>query len=449
MSHQMILAVRVAATVLFFAMPAADLVAASPEPSVVLEVPAGAQAGPDFDVEAATRAYTDLISPEERDKSDAYSEGGYWLQLWGFLYGLGIAWLLLGTRLSARMRDLSIRITRRLPLQTALYAVQYVVLTTLLVFPLTLYQDFVREHQYDFATQTLGPWLGEQGIGLLVNVILSAVAMMLVYAAIRRMPRRWWIGGAVAAMFFFVVVNTIAPVYISPLFNDYQTLDAGPTRDGILSTAHANGIPADDVYWFDASRQTTRISANVSGLLGTMRVSLNDNLLKETSPEEIEAVMAHEMGHYVLNHAWETIIYFSLLLVGGFGFVKWTFDKTLTRWGQRWGVSGVSDTAGLPLLLALFSVYFFLMTPVTNAIIRSGETEADLFALNASRQPDGFARVAMRTSDYRKIEPGPLEELIFNHHPSGHTRVQMAMQWKSQHLDEAAQKVVRDPLSPD
>jgi STE24 endopeptidase len=101
-------------------------------------------------------------------------------------------------------------------------------------------------------------------------------------------------------------------------------------------------------------------------------------------------------------------------------------------------VTGVSDPAGLPLLLALFSVYFFFMTPVTNAIIRSGETEADLFALNASRQPDGFARVAMRTSDYRKIEPGPIEELIFNHHPSGRTRVHMAMQWKSEHLDVAA-----------
>lgn len=447
MPRLMIHAVTLTVAVLLLAVPGADLIAASPEPSVVLEVPAGAQAGPDFDVEAATRAYIDLISVEEREKSDAYSEGGYWLQLWGFLYGLGVAWLLLGTRLSAGMRELATRITRRLPLQTALYAVQYVVLTTLLVFPLTVYQGFFREHQYGFATQTLGPWLGDQGMGLLVNVILAAVVMMLVYAAIRRMPRRWWVGGAVAAMFFFVVVNTIAPVYIAPLFNNYQTLDAGPTRDGILSMAHANGIPADNVYWFDASRQTTRISANVSGLLGTMRVALNDNLLKETSPQEIEAVMAHEMGHYVLNHAWESIIYFSLLLLGGFAFVKWTFDKTLARWGQRWGVSGVSDTAGLPLLLALFSVYFFLMTPVFNAIIRSAETEADLFALNASQQPDAFARVAMRTSDYRKIEPGPLEELIFNHHPSGRTRVQMSMQWKSQHLDETASGDAREVAS--
>jgi len=149
----------------------------------------------------------------------------------------------------------------------------------------------------------------------------------------------------------------------------------------------------------------------------------------------------------VLNHAWESIIYFSLLLLGGFAFVKWTFDKTLARWGQRWGVSGVADTAGLPLLLALFSVYFFLMTPVFNAIIRTAETEADLFALNASRQPDAFARVAMRTSDYRKIEPGPLEELIFNHHPSGRTRVHMSMQWKSQHLDEAASGDAREVAS--
>jgi STE24 endopeptidase len=413
-----------------------EAVAQSPEPTVVLDVPAGAQAGPDFDPEAATRAYLGLVSPEEREQSDAYSEGGYWLQLWGLLYGLGVAWLLLGTRLSARMRDLSVRITRRLPLQTALYAIQYVVITAILVFPLTWYEGFFREHQYDFAMQSFGPWFGDQAKGLLVAVIFGALAMMLVYAAIRRMPNRWWIGGTAAAMSVVILLSTVFPVYIAPLFNDYQELEAGPTRDSILSLARANGIPADKVYWFDASRQTTRISANVSGMLGTMRISLNDNLLNGASPEEIESVMAHEMGHYVLNHVWERIIYISLVLVFGFAFVKWAFDRALARWGRNWGVTGVADTAGLPLLIALFSIYFFFMTPVVNGIVRGNETEADIFALNASRQPDGFARVAMRISDYRKLEPGPLEALIFNHHPSGHARVHMSMQWKAEHIGE-------------
>jgi len=96
------------------------------------------------------------------------------------------------------------------------------------------------------------------------------------------------------SVLFLLFVSFIAPVYLTPLFNDYKALEDGPIRTSIMSMAHANGIPGDDVYWFDASRQTTRISANVSGAFGTTRISLNDNLLERTSPEEIEAVMGHE-----------------------------------------------------------------------------------------------------------------------------------------------------------
>ncbi len=407
---------------------------ASAQDNVVLEIPAGAEAGPDFDVDAATAAYINLLSEEERARSDAYFEGGYWLLLWGFLYGLGVAWILLSSRLSAKMRDLADRFGKWRPLQTFLYGAQYVVVVTLLTFPLTVYQFYFREHAYDLATQTFGEWMGDQVTGLMVSVILGALAVMLIYSVIRRAPRTWWIWGAGVSAIFLVFVIAISPVFISPLFNDYKPLDEGPLRDRILSMARANGIPGDNVYWFDASRQTTRISANVSGALGTTRISLNDNLLNRTSSPEIEAVMGHEMGHYVLNHIQTLVLQIGLVLAFGFAFVAWGFDKALMRWGQTWGVRDVSDPAGLPLFLAVLSVYLFLMTPILNSITRVAEAEADIYGIVSSGQPDGFARVAMRLSEYRKISPGPLERFIFYDHPSGHDRVRMAMEYKAEYL---------------
>jgi STE24 endopeptidase len=200
--------------------------------------------------------------------------------------------------------------------------------------------------------------------------------------------------------------------------------------------ARANSVPADNVYLFDASRQTKRISANVSGLGSTIRVSLNDNLLNRCTPAEVQSVMGHELGHYVLNHIPKMLLYFVLLIGSGLWFVDWAFHRLVNRDGMRWGIRDVADVAGLPLLAVLFSLYNFLATPVFSTIIRTQEQEADVFGLNAARQPDGFANVAMKLSEYRKINPSPWEEAIFFDHPSGHTRVLTAMRWKAEHLQD-------------
>jgi STE24 endopeptidase len=212
-------------------------------------------------------------------------------------------------------------------------------------------------------------------------------------------------------------------------------------RESILSLARANQIPSDNVYWFDASRQTKRVSANVSGFAGTMRISLNDNLLNKTSGPEIEAVMGHEMGHYVLNHAFRLPVYLTVVLGFGFWFVHCSFDFARKRWGTRWGIEGRSDPAGLPLAVALFSLYLFLATPLTNTIVRQAEAEADNYGLNSARQPHGFAMAAMRLSTYRKINPSYWEEVIFYDHPSGYARVKMSMTWFQEHQNDALPQV--------
>jgi STE24 endopeptidase len=273
-------------------------------------------------------------------------------------------------------------------------------------------------------------------VGLLVAMVIMPLVLAIMYGVLRRAPRTWWIWGAGVSIVLAAILILLGPVFIDPLFNTYEPLEDGVVRDSILSLARANGIDVDNVYQFDASRQSTRVSANVSGFAGTMAIRLNDNLLNRMSLPAIEAVMAHEMGHYVLNHIYEMLIYFAVILLGGFAFLNKSFDWVLQRWGSGWGVRGITDTAGLPLLVALLSLYMFLLTPVLNTIVRSNEAESDIFGLNAARQPDGFAEAALSLSEYRKIDPGPIEEWLFFDHPSGRARIEMAMQWKAEHLDE-------------
>jgi STE24 endopeptidase len=427
-------------TTLLAAAAAVFLVAAGPPgaaaqaPSPPLPPPAGD--GAHFDPDAATAAYLAQLSPAARAKSDAYFEGGYWLILWDFLAGAVVAWLFLGTRLSTGIRDWAERTTRLRWLQTALFSAVYILISSVVLLPWNAYEGYFREHQYGMSNQDLGAWLLEQAKTLAIGLLFGTLALVAIYAVLRKAPRTWWLWGALVAIAFAIFIAAIAPVYLEPVFNEFKPLAESPLKQQILSMARANGIPATDVYEFDASKQTKRMSAHVSGMLGTTQISMNDNLLTRGSPEEIKGVLGHEMGHYVMHHVYKGITFIGILVVVGFALLSWSFDKLQSRYGGRWGIRDIGDVANLPLLLLLFSAYFFVLTPVQNTLTRTMEAEADNYGLNVSRQPDGFAQAAMHLSEYRKMQPGPIEELIFYDHPSGWHRIHRSMVWKAEHLGD-------------
>jgi STE24 endopeptidase len=400
----------------------------------VIQVPPEAQPSAHFDAVAATNAYMAQIPADKTARSNAYFEGGYWLILWDFLYGVIVALILLNLRWSAKMRDLSERVTRFKPVHTFVYWLQYLVLTSVLIFPLTVYEGYFREHKYGLATQTFGPWLGDQLKALGVGLVLGGVLVVVLFGIVRRLPRTWWIWGSVVTILFTIFGVLIAPVYIVPIFNKVTRLDDPKVVDPILSMARANGIPAKDVYTMDASRQSTRMSANVSGFANTMRITLNDNLLRRGSPEEIQAVMGHEMGHYVMNHIYKFIMFNAIETVLFFALLYWGLGWSLQRWGEKWQIRSVGDTAVVPLVVLLALAYGFVTTPIDNTMIRTQEKEADMFGLNAARQPDGFAQAAIHLGEYRKMNPAPIEEFIFFDHPSGRNRIYAAMRWKAENL---------------
>ncbi len=397
-----------------------------------------AAAAANFDPEAATRAYLATLNGAARAKSDGYFEGGYWLLLWGTVIGVAIDLFVLESGLAARFRDWAEHRFKGANGRVWLTALLYMLVSFAIALPWAWYTGFAREHQYGLSTQTLGAWGGDQLKALLIAAILLPLVVMAIFALIRRSPRRWWLWGAGLLSVFVAISMLIAPVFIMPLFNKYAKLPGGPVRERIVAMAHSRGVPADHIYLVDASRQSTRISANVSGLGPTVRISLNDNLLNRTSLPETAAVMGHEMGHYVLNHGPKrvtlTIVIFVILLFAASRFVPWS----IRRRGTKWRVRDVADPAALPLYMIAFQLAVLALTPVNNSITRYFENEADAFGLEVAREPDGFAKTAMKLSEYRKIEPSAFEEIVFFDHPSGRTRVSRAMQWKADHLAEAA-----------
>jgi STE24 endopeptidase len=427
------------ATIAFAQSPSANLPVASP-------VAARQAASQPFDLNAAVEHYLAKMPLTQRARSNAYFEGGYWMLLWDFLSTVFVMWLLLRFRCSMRMRDLAERFTRFHSLQIALYWLQFIIAIYMVTFPLTLYEGYFREHKYGLLNQSFGPWMRDQLVSLAVSVILGGILMIPLFWLVRRLGKNWWMWGAVLSLVFLTLVSIFAPVYISPLFNKYTKLEDARVKDPILSMARANGIPATDVYEDDASRQSNRVSANVRGFAGTLRITLNDNLLNRCTLPEIETTMGHEMGHYVLNHAYKGLVLYGVIVFLMFAFLARWLDFGLTRWGESYGIRGVSDVAVLPLAVIGLSVFLFLITPVNNTISRTMEFEADMYGLNSARQPDGEANIDMMLGEYRKLDPTPLEEIIFFDHPSGRTRITAAMRWKAEHPETASPEEWTLPL---
>ncbi|HXL99459.1 MAG TPA: M48 family metallopeptidase [Rhizomicrobium sp.] len=402
---------------------------------------------PSFDPVKATNAYLARVSGAARAKSDAYFEGqAEWLPLVDAIYALIVSGILLWSRISARIRDYAQNMTRSKFFQASIYIVAYFVLTTVITLPLSIYEGFFRERAYDLMNQTFLGWFSDFAIAFGVNLFVFTLLGTVIYAIIRRTKETWWLWGSIVTVVFLIVGGMLFPVFIAPLFNNYYPLPESPLKEQILSLARSEGIPVTNVYEFNASKQSKRISANVSGAFGTTRISMTDNLLNRSTPREVKAVLGHEMGHYVLSHNGIGTTWMGLLLVVGFVFVNWGYKRLVDIFGGNWDVRTIDDPAGLPVLMALATVFFLAATPVQNTITRTLEEQADMFGVNAAREPDGFALATLQLSEYRKLDPSPWEEFIFYDHPSGRTRIWTMMRWKAEHLNDADIKA--GPVSP-
>ena len=259
--------------------------------------------------------------------------------------------------------------------------------------------------------------------------------MIGVYWLMRRAGKGWWLwsGGLTAVVAAFLML--LAPVLIEPLFNKYEPVPPGQVRDTVVEMAQRAGIPPEKVFMFDGSRQSNNFTANAGGVGGTARVAISDVALKSASIDEVKAVTGHEIGHYVLEHTWMGIVFFSVLAI----ILFWLAERLYPRFARLFGSNtSIDDPRGVPVLFFLISLFALAASPFTNTFSRTLETQADAFSLQTENRPDALATALVKTAEYRYPRPSAVEEFVFYDHPSVERRVRVAMEWKAAHPDPTA-----------
>jgi STE24 endopeptidase len=380
-------------------------------------------------VEAATARYIDSLGPAALHKAHAYTLGNEWMVLWSLLVAALVTWLIVRSRILDRL-DRRLGPRRRLNLKALVIGIAYILASTLLTLPWSLYADYFRERSYGRTSQPLGDFLAQGTISTLVTAIAGGLFLMALYWLIRRAGRRWWLwSGALVALFFSFML-LLSPVLIEPLFNTYQPVPAGPVRDAVVEMAARAGVPPDRVFMYNGSRQSNDFTANAGGVGSSARVAISDVALKSASLDEVRAVVGHELGHYVLKHSWYAVLFYSIAAI----LLFWVVDRSFPWFARRFGSSaGLVEPRGVPVLIFMLSLFVLLALPVFNTFSRAIENQADLYSLRTENRPDALASALVKTADYRNPQPGGIEEIIFYSHPSVERRVRRAMAWKAAH----------------
>ena len=333
---------------------------------------------------AATSAYLARIPASMRERGESYSDTrmlAFELRVLTLILATGF---ICATRMAAKAREFAGRLVSRRALVDVVVAIQYFIALYALSLPAEIYATFIRQHRFGFSDQAFGAWLGDSLVNLGVFTAFYMVAVLAIYWFIRRRPTQW-VGWAVGVYLVLRATYTLlSPNVIEPLTNDFRPLAEGPQKQQILALAHANGIKDVAVVTGDASRQTRLLNAHVSGISGTARISVDDTTLRATSDPMLRAVVAHEIGHYVMKHEMQSVVTDTLIMSIGFVLIALGTRAVVGRFGRRWQMSGVEDIASLPVFWGLFLLWGFASLPASNVISRDCEHQADLYGLNAS-----------------------------------------------------------------
>jgi STE24 endopeptidase len=286
--------------------------------------------------------------------------------------------------------------------------------------PVAFFGGHEVERRFGLTKQSTGGWLGDQAKGLLLGVLLQTPLLTAAYAVIRRRPRDWWLIIAGASVPLTVALSNLAPVLLMPMFNRFQPLRDEPLAARVRALAARGGMRISDVYEMDMSRQSEKPNAMFTGLGNTKRIVLGDTLLAGFSEDEVEAVVAHELGHQVHGDIWRLIGFGAGV---GFG-MAWLLAKIAPRavrqTRDRTGVSDVADEASLPVLALVMTALGLLVMPMQAAFSRALERRADRFAVGLTRDGEAYARAMERLAAQALADPDPPRPVVlmlYSHPP--------------------------------
>lgn len=360
-----------------------------------------------------------------------YRTGTVW---WMFnnMWGWAIAALFLFTGFSARIRNWAQRVGRNWFFTVGLYFVFFTLISFVIDFPLSYYQDFVREHAYGLSNQTFGKWFGDQMIGLAIGLIGGFLLLWIPYLLLKKSPRRWWLYTGLLSVPFLLFFILIQPVWIDPLFNKFGPMKNKELEAKILALAERAGIEGSRVYEVAKSEDTKALNAYVTGFGNTKRIVLWDTAIAKMDEQELLFVMGHEMGHYVLGHVWKGIAFFALLILLMLYAIHRTAGWLLTKHHQRFGFNELSDVASLPLIILLFSLFIFIVTPAAMAFTRNQEHESDRFGLEITQSNHAAATafVKLQTENLAVPRPHWLVRLWRASHPTLGERIDFCNEYR-------------------
>ncbi len=374
----------------------------------------------------------DSLGPDALTKAAAYTTGNHWLLFLNVGVSLLLAVIMIRLKLLDRIAERFGEGRRNFAAFTVSAA--FLLISTLIALPWTIYTDWYREREYDLSSQPLGDFLGQMAIGEAIGMVLGGLFLTGVYALIRRTGARWWLWSGGLAGVVTLLGLLAGPALIEPLFNDYNPVPPGEVRTALEQIADDVGIPKSRIFMYDGSRQSDRFTANVSGISPAARIAISDVALKEASLAEVRAVTGHEAGHYQLGHVWRSVVLLPLLAMAFFFLLNRLFAPTARLLGSD---ARLDEPRGLPVFAVLGSLLGLLVTPLTNTLTRVGETEADQYSLETVNEPDALATALVKTAEYRYPRPSALQEAVFYTHPSVEKRALMAMEWKAAHPKES------------
>jgi len=346
-------------------------------------------------------------------------------------YGILFLVLFLFLGISAFLRRQIERITKKRFWVVAFYTLLFLILAFIIGFP-TSYYGFSLEQKFELSNQTFMQWFGEELLALLVMVIIALIAVEGIYLALRKAPRTWWIYVSVVFIGFAVVLVNLAPVLIMPLFNVYTPLPQGELRDRLVSLSNRANVEVEDIFTVDMSKQTKKANAMFTGLGNTKRIVLGDNLVKEFTTDQVEVVIAHEMGHNLMHHIWKGIFFSAVMMAIGFLIIHLSGPAIIKRWRNRLKIDSMADIASLPLILLIFSLYGLVTMPIFPAVSRHMERQADRFALEMTQNKEAFVS-AMDELAYMNLSdpnPSPIIEFLLYDHPPISKRIKFAQEYE-------------------
>jgi STE24 endopeptidase len=310
------------------------------------------------------------------------------------------------------------------PLQILLYFLLAILVYQLITSPLGYYSGFVLPHRYGISTMSLKSWVKDLCKGLGLGLVLEVAAITLIYGLLAFQPLTWWLWVAIIMLFFSVIMANLAPILLFPLFYKFTPLPEGELTQRLLALTQRAHTKVRGIYSMQMSNKTTAANAALMGLGNTRRVVVGDTMIDRYTVDEIEVVLAHELGHHVHSDIWKLIISQSLLMLGGLYIANLILHGVVAAGFYR----SLTDAATLPFFFLLTGVFSLIVMPISNSYSRLIEYQADEYALQSTHKVESFksAMTRLANQNLAEIEPSPVVEILFHSHPSISKRLKHA-----------------------